>query len=100
VRRTRTREPVDNRRLRAFFGSPRRAVEALTCVRRELPDVSVQLRPLGSVGEGAEPETVAIDARVPWRWCRAAVLLVVAIDPAARLEWDEPVPTESEPVDR
>jgi len=100
VRRTRTREPVDDRRLRATFGSPRRAVEALSCLRRELPDVSVQLRPLGVASEGSEPETVALDANVPWRWCRAAVLLVVAVDPAARLEWDEPVPTESGRVDR
>jgi hypothetical protein len=64
-------------------------------LRRELPDVAAHLRPLGTRREGAEPETVAVEARVPWRWCRAAVLLLVGIDATARLEWGDVVPTES-----
>jgi hypothetical protein len=95
MRKTRTREQSADRRLYATFGSPRRAVEAIICLRRELPDVSVQLRPLGTRSEGAEPETVAVDARVPWRWCRAAVLLLVGIDATARLEWGEAATTKS-----
>jgi hypothetical protein len=42
--------------------------------------------------EHANPATdrrVAVDAGLPWRWCRAAVMLLVAIDATARLEWDD-----------
>jgi hypothetical protein len=100
VRKTRTREPDADRRLYATFGSPRRAVEAMICLRRELPDVAARLRPLGTRTEGAEPEIVAVDARVPWRWCRAAVLLLVGIDATARLEWGDAVTTKSGRADR
>jgi hypothetical protein len=67
----------------------------MTCLRRELPDVSVQLRPLGTRAEGAEPETVAVDGRIPWRWCRAAVLLLLGIDATARLEWGDAAVTDT-----
>jgi hypothetical protein len=65
-------------------------------LRCELPGLTVELRPLGDPRDGAEPDRIAIDARVPWRWCRAAVLLLVGIDPTARLEWsDRAVPDEA-----
>jgi hypothetical protein len=89
VRSIRNREPGVDRPLHATFGSPRRAVEAITRLRRELPGLSVELRPLGDPRHGAEPEFVDVFARIPWRWCRAAVLLLVAIDETARLEWDD-----------
>jgi hypothetical protein len=95
VRKSRTRELSADRRLYATFASPRRAVEAMICLRRELPEVAAHLRPLGTRTEGSEPETVAVDARVPWRWCRAAVLLLVGIDATARLEWGDAVTTKS-----
>ena len=96
MRSTRTRQLVPDRRLRATFASPRKAVEAVTRLRRELPGLSVELQPLGEASEGSEPDRIAVGARLPWRWCRAAVLLVVAIDPTARLEWDEaPVTDEA-----
>jgi hypothetical protein len=100
VGRTRTREPSTDRRLHATFASPRRAVEAVVCLRRELPDVAAHLRPLGTRREGAEPETVAVEARVPWRWCRAAVLLLLGIDATARLEWGDGITAESRRADR
>jgi hypothetical protein len=86
-RRSRSRSRIDDRHLRATFDSPRRAVEAVTRLRRELPGLTVELRPLGDVRDGNEPDRVAVDARVPWRWCRAAVMLLVAIDATARLDW-------------
>jgi hypothetical protein len=94
------RDASADRRLHATFASPRRAVEAIVCLRRELPDVVAHLRPLGTRREGAEPETVAVEARVPWRWCRAAVLLLVGIDATARLEWGDAVTAESRRADR
>ena len=87
--RSRGRSHIANRHLRATFDSPRCAVEAVTRLQRELPGLTVALRPLGDVRDGNEPDRVAVDAQVPWRWCRAAVMLVVAIDGTARLEWDE-----------
>jgi hypothetical protein len=89
MRSTRGRQRIADRQLRATFTTPRRAVEAISRLRRELPGLTVELRPLGDPRDGNEPDTVAVDARVPWRWCRAAVMLLVAIDATARLEWDD-----------
>jgi hypothetical protein len=92
MRSTRSRERTADRRLHATFASPRLAVEALTRLRRELPGLSVELRPMGDEADGWEPDRVAVDTRVPRRWCGAAVLLLATIDPTARLEWhDAPV---------
>jgi hypothetical protein len=89
MRSAQSRKRLLERQLRATFASPRRAVEAITRLRRELPGLAVELRPLGDEGDGAEPDRVAVDARVPWRWCRAAVMLVIGIDATARLEWND-----------
>lgn len=86
---TKRRKRTLERQLHATFGSPRRAVEAVTRLRRELPGLSVELRPIGDARDGNEPDRVAVDARVPWRWCRAAVMLLVGIDATAQLEWHE-----------
>jgi hypothetical protein len=89
MRSTRSRQRIADRQLRATFDSPRRAVEAVTRLRRELPGLSVELRSLGDARDGNEPDRIAVDAQVPWRWCRAAVMLLVAIDATACLDWDE-----------
>jgi hypothetical protein len=86
---TRSRRRIADRQLHATFDSPRVAVEAITRLRRELPGLSVELRPLGDAREGNEPDRIAVVAPVPWRWSRAAVMLLVGIDATARLEWDE-----------
>jgi hypothetical protein len=89
MRSTRSRQRIADRQVRATFDSPRRAVEAITRLRRELPGLSVELRPLGDARDGNEPDRIAVDARVPWRWCRAAVMLLVAIDATAHLAWED-----------
>src|SRR2546423_11455913 len=99
MRSTRSRQRIADRQLRATVKSPRRAVEAITRLRRELPGLTVELRPLGDLRDGNEPDTVEVDARVPWRWCRAAVMLLVAIDATPRLEWAVPgVTAQAEPT--
>src|SRR4051794_2777782 len=82
------REPSARRTLRAMFDSPRAAFRATARLRRELPDVDVALAPEGAEAEGAEPPTVAVRGRIPWRRSRSAVRILSAVDPRVRISWE------------